>query len=219
MQKRTVKIGDYDTAQHGWTLNKCTLQDPALKENYVEKSGGDGSWNLTTATTGGIPRYKVRTLEIRLECSEGDRDHRENLINELVNTYDGLEWPIVIPDRPEHYLTGQVHVGVEFSDLAHAAVTITATCEPWLYRAKESIVELTAAESVRRAVIHNSGRRAVVPVLSVSGNIRIGFGVYTTQLTDGMYEWSPLLLTQGLNELEYTGSGTLTLTYREAVLR
>lgn len=219
MQKRTVKIGSYDTAQHGWTLNKFKLQDPALKENYVEKVGGDGSWNLTTTTTGGIPRYKNRSLEIRLECSEGDREHRENLINELVNTYDGLEWQIVPPDRPEHYLVGQLHVGVEFSDLAHAAVNITATCEPWYYKARESIVELTAAEAVRRAVIHNSGRRAVVPVISVTGSIQLGFGVFTTQLTDGMYEWSPLLLTPGLNELEYSGNGTITITFREAVLR
>lgn len=219
MQKRTVKIGDYDTAQHGWTLNKFTLQSPALKETYVDKPGGDGSWDLTTTTTGGIPRYNNRSLEIRLECSEGDREHREKLINDLVNSYDGLEWRIVPPDRPEHYITGRVHIGVEYSDLAHAAVSITATCEPWLYKARESIVELTAASTVRRSYIHNSGRKAVAPVLTVTGSVKLGFGVYSTQLTDGMYEWSPLLLTSGLNELEYSGSGTITLTFREAVLR
>lgn len=220
MKKRTVKIGDYDTAQHGWTLNRCNLQDPVLKENYVEKPGGDGAWNLTTTVTGGVPRYTNRSLDIRLECSEGDREHRENLINELVNGFDGLEWPIVIPDRPDHYLTGQVRVAVEYSDLAHAAVTITATCEPWLYRARESIVELTTTGTAQRVLIRNSGRRAVVPELTVGGNVKLRFGIFSTTISSpGVYEWSPLLLTPGLHELEYTGNGALTITFREGVLR
>lgn len=219
MKKRTVKIGDYDTAARGWTLAGCKLADPVLKENYVEKPGGDGSWNLTGAVTGGIPRYKNRPLEITLECSEGDREHREALINELVNTYDGYEWPVVLPDRPDHYLTAQLRVAVNYSDLAHAAVTITGTCEPWLYSARESIVELTGAVGIQRATIRNSGRRAMVPTLTVSGSIQLKYGIFTADLTTGVYEWSPLLLTPGLHEVEYNGDGTLAITFREAVLR
>lgn len=219
MQKRTVKIGEYDTAARGWTLAGCKLADPVLKENYVEKPGGDGSWNLTGAVTGGIPRYKNRPLELKLECSVGDREHREALINELVNGYDGFEWPVVLPDRPDHYLTAQTRVAVDYSDLAHAAVTITATCEPWLYRARESIVELTATAAAQTAIIRNGGRRAVVPVLTVTGSVQLRFGIFTAALEAGVYEWSPLLLTPGLHELEYSGNGTIKITYREAVLR
>ena len=219
MEKRTVKIGNYDTAAHGWTLTGCKLADPDLKENYVEKTGGDGSWNLTTTLTGGIPRYRNRPLTITLEHSRGTRADREKLINELVNEYDGLEWPIVLPDRPDHYVTCQVRVAVNYSDLAHAAVTITGTCEPWLYRARESVTELIATGKTQTAVLRNGGRRAVVPTLAVTGHISLRFDVFTTQLDAGVYEWSPMLLTPGLHELEYSGDGALVITFREAVLR
>ena len=220
MKKRTVKIGAYDTAAHGWTLAGCKLADPELKEIFVEKTGGDGSWNLTSAMTGGIPRYKNRPLAIRLECSIGTREDREALINELVNDYDGFEWQIVLPDRPDHYVFGQVRVAVEYSDLSHAAVNVTATCEPWLYQDRESVVELTAAATAQTAVIRNSGRRAVVPVITTTGSVQLRYGIFTTTIdTAGAYEWSPLLLTPGLHELEYSGDGILTVTFREAVLR
>lgn len=219
MEKRSIKIGSYDTAAHGWTLTAFKLTDPEVKENYVEKTGGDGSWDLTTAMTGGIPRYKIRTLTVNLECSKGNRSEREDLINEMVNELDGLEWPIVLPDRPDHYLQTRVRVAVDYSDLAHAAVTITAKCEPWFYNSRESIVELTATEATQTVYLRNGGRRAVVPVLTVNGQVNLAFELYTTQIETGVYEWSPLLLTTGLHALEYSGNGTLQITYREAVLR
>ena len=219
MEKRSIKIGSYDTAAHGWTLRAFKLTDPEIKENYVEKTGGDGSWDLTAVMTGGIPRYKIRTLTVNLECSEGNRLHREDLINELVNELDGLEWPIVLPDRPDHYLQARVRVAVDYSDLAHAAVTITAKCEPWLYDSRETLVELTATAETQTAYLRNGGRRAVVPMLTVSGSVKLTFEMFTTQLDAGTYEWSPLLLTTGLHALEYSGTGTRQITYREAVLR
>ncbi len=221
MQKRTLKIGDYITADHGWTLTSLKLSDPDPKLNYVEKTGGDGSWDLSTVTTGGLTRYRDRTLTATLECSKGTREDREDLINELVNDYDGLQWPIVIPDRPDHYLQGRVRIAVNYSDLAHAAITVTATCEPWLYRARESILELTVDSSAQTVIIRNDGRRAVIPALTVSGDIYLRFGIFTTHLSGegAAYEWSPLLLTPGIHELEYYGAGAITITYREAVLR
>ena len=77
MQKRTARIGGYDTAVYGWTLTGCELRAPEQKTNYVERTGGDGSWDLSTVMTGGVPRYKDRTLTITLENSQGDRADRE----------------------------------------------------------------------------------------------------------------------------------------------
>ena len=129
MKKRSIKIGNYDTTTYGWTLTGCILSDPEQKVNYVERPGGDGSWDLSTALTGGIPRYKNRSLTVTLECSEGTREDREKLVNKLVSQLDGLEWQIVLPDRPDHYLVGRVHVAVTLSSPSYAAVTVTATCE------------------------------------------------------------------------------------------
>lgn len=229
MQKRTARLGDYDTASHGWTLTGCTLSDPEQKTQYVEKSGGDGSWDLSTVLTDGIPRYKNRNLTITLECSEGNRAYRQALIQEMVNTLDGLEWRIVLPDRPDYYLVGRLHVAVNYSDLAHAAVTVTAVVEPWFYRETETIVELTApiTSSTEAATftLWNQGRKVVVPVLDVVGTAHLTFaGVRIDLTTANNIKWPALQLAPGANELIYTGSygstgESLTITYREAVLR
>lgn len=228
MQKRTILFGDYNTAEHGWTVTSIALSDPEQKTNYVEKLGGDGSWDLSTAQTGGIPRYRNRTLLVTMECSEGTRDQREALLNEMVNTLDGLEWKIVLPDRPDHYLLGRIHIAVTYSNLAHAMVTITGTVEPWFYQARETVVELdapiTASTETATFYLWNHGRKVVIPTLTVEGYASLSFGGASISLTTGVYKWPALQLVPGENILRYLGSvnganETLTLTYREAVLR
>ena len=219
MKKRTIIFGSYNTAEHGWTLGAWTLPAAEQKTNYVDKPGGDGSWDLSTALTDGIPRYGNRTLTVPLECSIGTREEREAIINEMVNTLDGLEWEIVLPDRPDYYLFGRIKVEVNYSDLAHAMVTVTATVEPWLYKAKESVVEIDSTEDGGTARIYNGGRKAVVPMLSVEGNIELSVGDASVQLSEGTYKWPIMLLHPGFTTFNYSGAGSLVLTFREAVLR
>lgn len=228
MQKRSVRLGDYDTALHGWTLTGYALSDPEQKTQYVEKSGGDGSWDLSTVLSDGIPRYKDRNLIITLENSQGTRADREDLISEMVNLLDGQVWQVVPPDHPGHYLSARLHVAVNYSDLAHAMVTVTGVCEPWLYRLHETVVELdapiTISTDAATFVLWNNGRKVVTPVLTVKGVAHLTFNGLRTDLTTGTVVWPALQLAPGRNELIYTGSmnptsDTLTLTYREAVLR
>lgn len=220
MLKRTILIGEYDTASHGWTLAPgWKLSDPEQKTNYIEKTGGDGSWDLSTALTDGIPRYKVRSLSATLECSEGTRDDRERLISVMVNQLDGLEWQIVLPDHPGHYLTGRVHVAVEYNNPAHAAVKVSATCAPWLYKKTETIYTLDLHTNEQSAVLTNSGRLTVVPQITVVGEALLEYGTDSIALSEGTYQWPSLLLTPGAHPIIYSGEGKMTFTFREAVLR
>jgi hypothetical protein len=218
MQKRKLIIGDYDTAAFGWTLAAWKLADPTQKTKYEDKPSGDGSWDLSTALTDGIPRYTDRELIVTLELSEGTRLEREEIIRYMVNLLDGLRWPIYLPDDDLHYITGRVHVAREYNDPTHAAVTVTAICEPWKYANTETVVTLTATSTARSTTLYNSGRRAVVPTLTVTGSVVLGFGASTLSLSAGTYTWPDLLLTTGRHVLTYSGSGTVVLTYREAVL-
>lgn len=221
MEKRKIMLGNYDTAAHGWTLAGWGLGAAEQKTNYVEKVGGDGDWDLSTALTDGIPKYRSRPLTVRLECSDGDRLSRESKIRHLVNLLDGMRENVELPDDTLHYITGRLHVVREYNDLAHAAVTITGTCDPWKYSNTETVVTLTASTDAKTTTLINDGRRAVVPVLTVSGegaSVLVGYGAATLALSAGTHKWPNLLLTPGEHDLEYSGSGTLTITYREAVL-
>lgn len=219
MQKRKILIGEYDTAANGWTLTGWKLSDAEQKTKYIEKVNGDGSWDMSTALTDGIPKYKDRSLSITLECSEGTRLEREETIRYMINLLDGVRWPIYLPDDEHHYIVGRVHVVREYNDLAHAAVTVTAVCEPWKYANSETVVALTAATTKKTVTLYNRGKRAVVPTLKVTGtSVLLEYGTASKALSAGTYQWTDLLLTTGSHLLTYSGTGSVVVSYREAVL-
>lgn len=212
-------LGVYDTASHGWTLTGWELAAAEQKTKYLEKLNGDGSWDLTTALTDGIVKYKDRPLTATFECSEGTRAERESKIRQMINQLDGLKVEIRLPDDAYHYVVGRLHVIREYNDLAHAAVTVTATCEPWKYSITETIVAVTASETKQRVTLHNSGRRAVVPQIRVTGSsVLLEYGTASQAMSAGDYKWPNILLTPGSLSVTYSGEGTVTFTYREAVL-
>ena len=219
MVKRTIAFGTYDTAANGWTLTGWQLSPAEQKTNFVERTGGDGSWDLSTALTDGQPRYYDRTLTVTLEHSGGDRLNREAIIRQMVNQLDGQRLNIELPDDPFHYITGRLHVAREYNDPAHAAVTVTAVCSPWKYSTPETTVTLTAATSKKTAQLVNNGRLAVVPTLTVTGSsVLVEFGNLSKALGAGTHQLPDLLLTSGTHTLTYSGTGTLAIKYREAVL-
>jgi hypothetical protein len=221
LTKRKITFGSYDTAANGWTLTGWKLGKAEQKTHYEEKQGGDGSWDLSTAMTDGIPRYKDRPLTVTLECSEGDRMSRKAEIDRMINLLDGMREDIKLPDDDTHYINGRLHVAEEYNDLAHAAVTVTAECKPWKFSSTEKKVTRTASATAQTVTLTNSGRRAVVPVLKVEGesaSVLLSYGGASVSLTAGTHQWPDLLLTPGSHTLTYSGSGSLTITYREAVL-
>jgi phage-related protein len=216
-----MKLGSYDTAANEWTLTAWRLGDAPQKTNLVERPGGDGSWDLSTSLTDGVLRYGDRTLTATFECSEGDRLYREAKIRQMVNQLDGMEVNIELPDDPDHYLVGRLKVVKEYNDMAHGSVSLTATCRPWKYSYRETVTTLTATTTEKTARLVNNGRRAVVPVLTVTGasaSVRIVYGVKSLSITAGTHQWPDLILTPGTHDIKYSGTGSLAITYREAIL-
>lgn len=222
MDKRKIIYGTYDTALQGpWTLTGWTLDPVSIRANYVEVPGRDGDLDLSTALTDGVPRYGNRTLTATFECSEGDRLHRETLINTMVNWLDGWRMDITLPDDETHYLTGRVHVIPEYNDPAHAAIAVEVVCDPWRYSIYETVITLTSGETETTTQLPNSGRRTVVPTLVISGEgaeVLLVFGSASWALGAGTYQLPDLVLNQGGAEIKYSGVGVLSFTYREAVL-
>lgn len=219
MTKRTIIFGTYDTAMHGWTLTGWELSAAEQKTKYLDKPNGDGAWDLSTAHTDGLMRYHNRSLNATFECSEGTRSTREATIRKMINDLDGMVVNIRLPDDAHHYVTGRLHVVRKYNDLAHAAVAVIATCEPWKYAAAETIVTTAATTDKQRVTLHNGGRRAVVPLISVSGaSVLLEYENASQAMSAGTYKWPNLLLTPGSHTLTVSGTGTITFTYREAVL-
>ena len=222
MEHRKLVLGSYDTHLNGpWTLAAWSLSSAEYQANYVEVPGRNGALDLSTALTDGEPRYNSRTLEARLERSDGTRLEREAAIETMINWLDGWKMDIRLPDDELHYITGRVHVEKEYNDPAHAAVIVTATVDPWRYNLNETAVHLTAAAEEKTALLTNQGRRTVVPVLEITGasaQVMLTFGTASWSLGAGTYQLPDLVVRQGGAEIKYKGSGELFFRYREAVL-
>lgn len=224
-KKRTIQLGDYDTAAHGlWTLTGWKFPEPAVEENLVNIPGrAQGPLDLSTALTDGQPVYGSRPLTITLESSEGDRLAREARISEMVNKLHGQRLNFVLPDHPLHYGTGRLSVQTLYNDMAHASVQVTGTCEPWLYAKDETVVQLQATATVQTARLRNAGAMIVVPLVEITAaagaTVSLVFGTYSWALAAGAYELPDLALLPGDHVITYSGAGTAKITYREAVLR
>lgn len=224
MIKRTIQLGDYDTAAHGlWTLGPWSFPEPPVMENLVDVPGRyKGPLDLSTALTDGVPTYGARPLSITLESSEGDRLAREERIAAMVNRLHGQRVDFVLPDRPRHYGTGRLSIETLYNDMAHASVQVTGVCEPWLYAKDETVVQLQAAAAAQTAKVRNAGAMPVLPLLTITGSgasFLLQYGVNSWALGPGVYELPALLLTPGDHSITYSGSGVAEIRYREAVLK
>lgn len=224
MIKRTIQLGDYDTAAHGlWTLAAWAFPEPPAVENLVDIPGRyKGPLDLSTALTDGVPTYGARTLSITLESSEGDRLAREDRISSMVNQLHGQRVDFVLPDRPLHYGTGRLSIETLYNDMAHASVQVTGVCEPWLYAKDETVVPLQATTTAQTVLVRNAGAMPVLPLLTITGtgaSFMLRYGVNNWTLGPGVYELPAMLLTPGDHILTYSGSGAAEIRYREAVLK
>lgn len=219
---RKIVFGSYDTHINGpWTLTGWELTPAEHRQQFVEVPGRDGELDLSTALTDGAPRYGNRTLTATFERSDGTRLEREAAINTMVNWLDGWRMDIKLPDDELHYITGRVHVAKNYNDPAHAAVTVTAVCDPWRYNNYETVLTMTAGADPVEARLTNNGRRTVVPTLNITGegaSVLLVYGTYSWSLGPGVYQLPDLIVPQGGITIKYSGTGALSFTYREAVL-
>lgn len=219
--KRAVIFGTYNTATDGlWTLTALTLSDPAYDQNFVKIPGSSVTLDMSTVLSDGEPTYGQRTLTATFESSEGDRMTRKARIDAMTNLLDGRRLDIILPDDPDHFLTGRVSVQMVYSDLAHSSVRIIAICDPWRYNAQETVVTLTATAKEQTALLSNLGRRSVVPIIQVTDEVLLKFNNTTLALSPGTYKIPDIFLSTGAHELIYSSvaNGSMTLTYREASL-
>lgn len=224
MQKRKILIGTYDTALEGqWTLKSWAFSSPVYVESYASVPGHSGQLDLSTVLTDGEPYYDNRQFEATLESSEGTRLEREERINEMINRLDGWRFNIILPDDPIHYINGRVRVEKLYNNLAHASVRVSAVCEPWRYNEAETVVGLIPTTNEQTAALINKGRLSVTPTIAVIGGsatlkFKVGAEAKTWTLSEGTYILADIYLKTGSAPLTYSGTGQITLTYREAVL-
>jgi len=215
-----VILGTYNTLTDGlWEIASWNFSEPVYKPNFVSVPGRSGDLDLSTALTDGEPVYNNRTLTVALESSDGTRLERKARIDAMINQLDGRQMQITLPDEDTCYVYGRVHVAQNYNDPAISGVTVTANCEPWRYAKTLTTRTITATSTATAYTLANAGRRIAVPTFVVAGgSITIVQGDYSKALSAGTYILPDITVPTGGAAITVSGSGTLTVSYREASL-
>ena len=219
---RKIIFGSYDTwVDWGLTLTSLELSTPEYKSCFVSVPGRDGDLDLSTALSDGEPRYNNRELTATFELSTGTRESRLSIFSAILNALDGRRVNIILPDDAMHYIVGRVRVVIDYCGPAHGALTITGNCEPWRYATTDKSCTLTATRTGKNATLINEGRRILAPTIVVSGasaSVELTSGERNWTLAAGTYILPDLQLRPGNNVITYRGTGTMVVSWREAIL-
>lgn len=130
---RRLVIDGFDTWRDGH-MTLCSYSFPAAKarENLVTVDGRSGAIDCTDGADG-QPCYDTRTLKATLETSHGDVSAREAVLAAFVDKVHGRRCKIVLPGDEGRHAEGRVTVSVNFNRLSYAAISLEATCDPWIY--------------------------------------------------------------------------------------
>lgn len=218
MQKRGLTFGNYHTAKDwGLILTSKTYTPPTPKTNYVDVDGRDGSLDLTEALTGEV-KYETRKGTYKFVDINGTYQEREDRITEILKTLHGRELKIMIDDDELHYMLGRCTITALANNNAYCEMTIETKCEPWKYHILETVRTVEVNGQPIELPCVNTGVKTVTPELKVTGTVNIKFDNANLSLSDGTYKVPELRFKSGLTVLTVSGTGTLVVTYREAIL-
>lgn len=215
---RYIQIGDFISSIPGFTLCSWTLSPAVYRAVRETIPGMDGDADCSELLTG-YAQYNSRTLTAVLELSEGDRMYRKSVIDRMINRLDGKDLEITLPDDPHLYLFGRVHIEQQYNDMAHAAVRITAVCDPFRFAKQETVHILQNTESPQIVTLRNLGRRTVCPIWNATDACSVTIDGITHEIEEtGTYQFDDIILKSGETEVQHRGSGTLTVRFREGYL-
>jgi hypothetical protein len=199
----------------GWSR-----KPPKTKTRIVEIPGSSNVVDFTEYF--GEPLYSTSELAFSLYLPPEDPDGWESLRQAVATYLHGQRRRIMLPDDPEHYLTGRLSVGGLKVSRAVATIDIEAECDPWLYKMAETVVIIAAGMDGKGAVLGNS-RRRVSPMITVAGNPA---SVRLRETTYSLAAGAPrrvtgFVLYAGDNAVTVTGVGgdtAVTFAYQEGAL-
>ena len=215
---RGIQFNTYHSADDwGLMLTARNSAPPTPKYVKVSVDGRDGDLNLSRVLTGDI-RYNNRPASYSFFTSNGTSEEREELISNIINELHGQEVKIIEPDDPDHYLIGDAEVVNVVNNKAYATFDVMATCEPYRYSINDvnRVINLTATDT--NVVITNAGTKTLIPTLIVDGSVNITIGSSSIALSSGTYKFMDIRLKKGPTVISVRGFGTLTVSYKEAIL-
>ena len=200
----------------GMFMTDFSVSPPELQTAYVDVPFRDGPLDFSTALTGGIVKYKNRTVTAEFKTQDRTPDSWKSRYHTFVNYVQGQKLQLIFDYDPEYYYLGRISCDVSKDDQVIGTVSISADCDPYKYKLSPTVKEFDVSGSL--SVTLPNDRMPTVPVVTTDAEITIQFGESTIVFPAGTRKAPALLLLEGENQLTLTGSGHIKFEYQEGAL-
>lgn len=209
-----ITFGPYGQENFGLLPVSVDMEAPKAQTYIVQVPGRNGSLDYTEYLTGGQVTYSDRIMVITMYCFAED-SQLPQMEAACRNALHGKKMNITLDCDPGYYYRGRL--SVEWTSEVNIDVaTITATCDPYKYKDSPTVKEFDVSGSL--SVTLANDRMPTVPIVTTDAEIIVQFGENIIVFPAGTRKAPTLLLVEGENQLDLTGTGHIKFEYQEGAL-
>ena len=201
-------------ADYGLIVAPYAIPMPEPQTNFVDIPGRDGALDLSEAF--GMVRYADRIIQIALYC----RAPFDALISTFAADVHGRRMNVIFDRDPTYYYDARITVEDVERHAGYCELSLECRVKP--YKLEQFETAITVLPTGIATVTLTNTRMPVVPSITVSAEMTLTFTIagvgYTINLAAGSHVVPSLVLMEGDTEVEITGSGSITFTYRKGAL-
>lgn len=231
----SIKFGDKNTWDD-WHLIPSTrpvINPPEPKYNFIDIPGRDGSLDGSEILTG-YPVFKNRTGSLEFIVANDYWNSWIEAYSTILKYLHGKRMKAILEDDPNYYYEGRFSVNNWKSDKNYSLIVIDynvepykksvlSSADPWLWDpfnfntgVIRSFVNIHVDGSL---TLHPVGsEQRVIPVFISSDPMTVTYLGVEYQLEAGRTQIPEIQICPGENELVFTGTGTISIEYREGEL-
>ena len=201
-------------ADYGLIVAPYAIPMPEPQTNFVEIPGRDGALDLSEAF--GTVRYADRTIPLKLYA----RAPFDAAVSAFAADMHGQRMNVIFDRDPSYYYDARISLEDVERHAGYCELSLKCRAKPYKLEHFETSVTILP-NGTATAMLTNT-RMPVVPTITVSADMTIEFTigglVYTINLSAGTHVVPSLVLMEGDTEVEITGTGLITFTYRKGAL-
>lgn len=203
---------------YGLVLSNQDIGVPAVKTNFIEIDGGQGSLDMSEAFNEIL--YKDRILTFTFHIVSGVYAWDE-LRTRIAADLHGKRCRIVIYSDTNFYYLGRCSIDKYQSSKGLGTITIKCTCEPFKYTwyiSKDITLGTTATSTVTETFTTDGVPTEIYCNTDHATSSYVIFKIdnkdeFTIPKQSGGYY--PILIGSGQHTIKVTGQGSVRITYRE----
>ncbi len=204
----------YDAHAAWWLVLSAKDTSPPRPRVYrVDIEGRDGSIDLSEWT--GDTRFQDRTLKLTFGILR-PAARQEAATQAAKNALLGRRVRVTLSDDPGWYYEGRCEGVSVTGQRQQVQLVVDVVCGP--YKLASALTSVSLGVTGEHLITLHNARMPVVPTVELSAPMTLTIAGSAYNLGAGTYKLGALLLREGETNITATGTGSITITYREGAL-